>query len=766
MTGSKPSSSTTDSPPVAPWAAESKKRLKHDEETFTVSVERIPQEAIENGPLNLYTGRHFTPTYFQILEKRRQLPVHGFRDEFLRMFRSSQLMLLVGETGSGKTTQIPQFVVHELRHLMLREGGERMLVGCTQPRRVAAMSVAKRVAEELDVEFGKEVGYTIRFDDMTTPGRTFLKYLTDGMLLREAMVDPLLSKYATIILDEAHERTLATDLLMGLVKELLPKRPDLKVIVMSATLDAGKFQKYFDPAPLLSVPGRTFPVEIMYSAAPERDYLEAAVRTALHIHTTEPPGSGDILLFLTGEEEIEEACRKIRLDLGSRVDGAELGELRPIPLYSTLPPAQQQRIFEPAPSAKRPGGPPGRKIVIATNIAETSLTIDGIVYVIDPGFCKQKVYNPRIRVESLLVSPISRASAQQRSGRAGRTRPGKCFRLYTEQAFRSSLEPQTHPEILRSNLAAIVLQLKRLGVDDLVHFDFLDPPAPETLMRALELLNYLGALDDEGELTDLGRAMSDFPLDPQLAAILLAAPRFGCVAEALSIVAALSVQNPFQRPNEQRKQADEAKEAFVHPDGDHLTMLNVMRQYMFDPEARKDPAAWCWNNFLNPRAMKSAVDIRAQLERVMQRQLHLEMSSVLAHKQSPPDWDISTSQSAAIRRALLAGFFMQVARLDRPNGTYKTIKDDQVVRLHPSTGLSHFPSWVVYNEFVLTTQHYIRTTTAVDPGWLLELAPEYYDIERMPNGDAKRELTTLKMSMLRAAKIRAVEQEAKRKSKS
>jgi pre-mRNA-splicing factor ATP-dependent RNA helicase DHX15/PRP43 len=724
----------------------------------------VAAESMHVNNINAYTKKQLSSKYFDILEGRLKLPVHSFKDEFLRLYRSTQLLLLVGETGSGKTTQIPQFVVEEIRSILTEGKEHHLMVGCTQPRRVAAMSVSKRVAEEMDVEFGKEVGYTIRFEDFTTPNKTILKYLTDGMLLREAMIDPLLSKYACIVLDEAHERTLATDLLMGLIKELLPKRPDLKVIVMSATLDSGKFQKYFDPAPLLTVPGRTFPVEIFYSATPEKDYLEAAIKTAIHIHTTEPAGSGDILLFLTGEEEIEEACRKLKFEMGSRQGkSVEYGELRPVPLYSSLPPAQQQRIFDPAPGPLRPNGPPGRKIIVSTNIAETSLTIDGIVYVIDPGFCKQKVYNPRIRVESLLVSPISRASAQQRSGRAGRTRPGKCFRLYTEQAFKSSLEPQTHPEILRSNLASVVLQLKRLGVDDLVHFDFLDPPAPETLMRALELLNYLGALDDEGELTKIGRDMSDFPLDPQLAAVLIAAPKFGCLSEALSIIALLSVQNPFQRPPDQRKQADAARDTFSHPDGDHITLLNILRQYMLDPEARKDPSAWCWNNYLNPRAMKAALDIRSQLERVCLRQLKLENSSVLAHKQSPPDWDISGSQSAAIRRALLAGFFMQAARLERPNGTYKTVKDEQIVRLHPSTVLSHYPVWVTYNEFVLTSQHYVRTVTSIDPEWLLELSPEYYDLARMPNGDIKRDLERTKINLQRTNRIKAEKEKEKKK---
>lgn len=362
------------------------------------------------------------------------------------------------------------------------------------------------------------------------------RYLTDGMLLREAMTDPLLERYKVIILDEAHERTLATDVLFGLLKEVLKNRPDLKLVVMSATLEAEKFQGYFYGAPLMKVPGRLHPVEIFYTQEPERDYLEAAIRTVVQIHLCEPPG--DILVFLTGEEEIEDACRKINKEIGNL--GDQVGPVKVVPLYSTLPPAMQQKIFEPAPPPVKEDGPAGRKIVVSTNIAETSLTIDGIVYVIDPGFSKQKVYNPRVRVESLLVSPISKASAHQRSGRAGRTQPGKCFRLYTEKSFQNDLQPQTYPEILRSNLANTVLTLKKLGIDDLVHFDFMDPPAPETLMRALEVLNYLGALDDDGNLTKLGEIMSEFPLDPQMSKMLVVSPEFKCSNEILSVSAMLS----------------------------------------------------------------------------------------------------------------------------------------------------------------------------------------------------------------------------------
>lgn len=677
-------------------------------------------EKLENAPINPFTNKTFSAKYQKILQGRRKLPVHAQRQEFLDMVHKNQFVVLVGETGSGKTTQIPQFLAYdELPHL------KGKMIACTQPRRVAAMSVAQRVADEMDVKLGQEVGYSIRFEDNTSPN-TFLKYMTDGMLLREAMSDPLMSRYSAVILDEAHERTLNTDILMGLLKEVCRKRKDLQVIVMSATLDAGKFQKYFDDAPLLSVPGRTFPVETFYTPEPERDYLEAAIRTSLQIHVSEP--EGDILVFLTGEEEIETACSKIRAEGDELIRSQGAGPLKVVPLYSSLPPRAQQQIFEAAPPPRTPGGAPGRKIVVSTNIAETSLTIDGIVYVIDPGFAKQKVYNPRIRVESLLVSPISKASAQQRAGRAGRTRPGKCFRLYTETAFNQELIETTYPEILRSNLGSVVLQLKKLGIDDLVHFDFMDPPAPETLMRALELLNYLGGLDDDGELTPTGELMSAFPLDPQLSKMLIESPKYNCSNEILSIAALLSVPQIFTRPNNARKAADEAKAQFAHADGDHLTLLNAYHAYKTNNEDQN----WCYDNFMNHRSLKSADNVRSQLRRTMEK-YDLDLVST--------DFE-NRSYYTNIRRAIVAGYFMQVAHLER-SGHYLTVKDNQIVQLHPSSCLDHKPEWVLYNEFVLTTRNYIRTCVEVKAEWLLEVAPSYYDLSNFPNCHGKRQLQAI-----------------------
>lgn len=707
---------------------------------------------ILDGEVNPFKGlAPFSPSYKKILEQRKGLPVYQKMTEFLEIFSKNQITVMEGQTGSGKTTQIPQFVCYS--DLPMLRG---KMVACTQPRRVAAMSVAKRVADEMDVQLGKQVGYSIRFEDMTEQGTTFLKYMTDGMLLREAMNDNMLERYSTIILDEAHERTLATDILMGLLKDIAKRRKDLKIIVMSATLDVEKFQRYFGDgtdigkAPVVKVSGRTFPVETFFTQEPETDYVEAAIRTVLYIHQAED--AGDVLLFLTGEEEIEDACRKIRAEGEDLASRGMAGPILVLPLYSSLPPFQQQKIFDAAPQGKE--GLPGRKVVVSTNIAETSLTIDGIVYVVDPGFCKQKVYNPRIRVESLLVSPISKASAMQRAGRAGRTRPGKCFRLYTEKDFVKELEEQTHPEILRSNLANTVLELIKLGIKDLVHFDYMDAPAPETIMRALELLHYLAALDDEGNLTPLGEIMAEFPLDPQLAKMLIVSPEFGCSNEMLSLTAMLSVPNVFMRPASAKKEADLARAQFSHPDGDHLTMLNVYHAYKSNEHDAKN---WCWQNFLNQRSLAQADNVRTQLKRSMEK-FDLELVSTA--------WEDKNYWNN-IRQALTCGFFMQVAHKEGERGSYLTVKDNQVVRLHLSCGLDTTPEWVIYNEFVLTTANFIRTVTEVRPEWLLEYAPQYFDPSTFPEkSETRRALERVVAKKTGKMSVNGVEKKKKRKDRS
>eukprot|EP01016_Furgasonia_blochmanni_P007148 TRINITY_DN1285_c0_g1_i10.p1 TRINITY_DN1285_c0_g1~~TRINITY_DN1285_c0_g1_i10.p1 ORF type:complete len:735 (+),score=143.02 TRINITY_DN1285_c0_g1_i10:65-2269(+) len=685
--------------------------------------------------------RPYTQQYYEILKKRQLLPAWEAKEHLVKLLNEHQTIILQGETGSGKTTQVPQFIL-ESGFVPLGKG-----VCCTQPRRVAAMSVAKRVSEEMDVVLGEEVGYSIRFEDKTSP-KTILKYLTDGMLLREAMNDPLLERYSVIILDEAHERTLNTDVLFGLLKEVLKARPkDLKVVVMSATMDAEKFQKYFDDAPLLDIPGRLHTVEIYYSPDPEEDYLEAAIRTVLQVHCFEDPG--DILVFLTGEEEIENACKTVRNEVQKL--GDEVGPLNVVPLYSTLPPYLQQKIFD-APPPPNKKGIPGRKCVIATNIAETSLTIDGIVYVIDPGFAKQKVYNPKIRVESLLVSPISKASAKQRAGRAGRTKPGKCFRLYTEASYEEELTENNYPEILRSNLANTVLNLKKLGIRDIVHFDFMDPPAPETLMRALELLHYLGAINDEGDMIKDGEKMAEFPLEPQLAKMLLVSPDHKCSNEILSLVSMLNVPFCFIRPKEAVRDADDARAKFCHVDGDHMTLLNAYHAFKQKGMSQE----WCYNNFINYRSMKAADDIRDQLKQLM---IKMGLRLCSTDFQSP---DYTTN----IKKCIISGYFMQVAHQMR-SGNYKTFKDDQIVAVHPSSALDHKPDWVIYHELVLTSKNYIRTVTEVKGELLLEVSPAYFNPAKVKDPETRRDLEKVERDMIekRATRENAAEKEEKKRNR-
>jgi pre-mRNA-splicing factor ATP-dependent RNA helicase DHX15/PRP43 len=403
-----------------------------------------------------------------------------------------------------------------------------------------------------------------------------------------------------------------------------------------------------------------------------------------------------------------------------------------VPLYSTLPPFQQQKIFDPAPGVNK-YGKPGRKIVIATNIAETSITIDGIVYVIDPGFSKQKVYNPRIRVESLLVSPISKASAKQRAGRAGRTRPGKCYRLYTESTF-IELQENTYPEILRSNLSSVVITLKKLGIDDLVHFDFMDPPAPETLMRALEMLNFLGALDDDGELTDLGSQMAQIPLEPELSKVLLTSTKYNCMNEILSIVSMLSVPNCFSRPRDYAEEADASKAKFRHEYGDHFSLLLVYNTYKLNDGQTE----WCKDNYINSRALKSADDIRGQLVKILEK---MEIKTPVSNSYSV---ELKPKRINNIQKCLIAGFFAQVAHL-QPQGYYLTIKDPQLVVIHPSTLLDNKPLFVIYNDYVLTSRNYIRTISKINPEFLFEMASEYFDLDELKkNTYTRNELEKIK----------------------
>jgi pre-mRNA-splicing factor ATP-dependent RNA helicase DHX16 len=648
-------------------------------------------------------------------ETRKSLPIFQFRDEIIQAVRDHQVLIIVGETGSGKTTQLPQYL-HEAG---FTKGG--MKIGCTQPRRVAAMSVAARVAEEMGVKVGNEVGYAIRFEDATSD-KTVLKYMTDGMLLRELLTEPDLSQYSALMIDEAHERTVPTDIACGLLKDIARARPDLKLLISSATMDARKFQKYFDDAPIFNIPGRRYSVDVHYTAQPEANYLAAAITTVFQIHMSQ--GKGDILVFLTGQEEIEAA--EANLQETARKLGSKVRELIVCPIYANLPSDLQAKIFEPTPEG-------ARKVVLATNIAETSLTIDGIVYVIDPGFVKENVFNPRTGMESLVVTPCSRASAGQRAGRAGRVGPGKCFRLYTKQAYMNELDENTTPEIQRTNLTGVILLLKSLGINDLLDFDFMDPPPQDTIVRAVELLYALGALNNAGDLTKLGRQMAEFPTDPMLSKAILAADKQGCVDEVLSIIAMLGEASAlFYRPKDKKIHADSARARFTNKDGgDHMSLLNIWNEWVDSDYSY----VWAKENFLQQRSLSRARDVRDQLARLCDR-VEVDATS-----------SVGVGDIVPIQKAITAGFFPNAARLQRGCDSYRTVKNGQVVYLHPSSVLIEVnPKWVIYFELVLTSKEYMRSNMPLKPEWLMETAPHFYkkkDIEalgvdrKVPRGEGK-----------------------------
>uniref|UniRef100_A0A8C3UGP1 RNA helicase n=1 Tax=Catharus ustulatus TaxID=91951 RepID=A0A8C3UGP1_CATUS len=605
-------------------------------------------------------------------DSRRSLPIFPFRDELVAAVNQHQVLVIEGETGSGKTTQIPQYL-HEEGYT---RGG--MKIGVTQPRRVAAMSVAARVAVEMGTKLGNEVGYSIRFEDCTSE-RTVLKYMTDGMLLREFLTEPDLASYSVIMIDEAHERTLHTDVLFGLIKDIARFRPHLKVLVASATLDTERFSAFFDNAPVFRIPGRRFPVDIYYTKAPEADYLEACVVSVLQIHVTQPPG--DILVFLTGQEEIE-ACVELLQERCRRL-GSRLPELLVLPIYANLPSELQARIFEPT--------PPGAR----------------------------KVRWPFKRVGGV-SPPCPQASANQRAGRAGRVAPGKCFRLYTAWAFQHELEETPVPEIQRADLGSLVLLLKSLGINDLIHFDFLDPPPHETLVLALEQLYALGALNHLGELTTLGRRMAELPVEPMLAKMILASEQYGCTEEVLTVAAMLSVNNAvFYRPKDKVLHADSARVAFGVPGGDHLVLLNVYNQWVCSGHSLQ----WCYEHFVQARSLRRARDVRDQLQGLMER-------VEIAPSSCGGNLDL-------VRKAITAGFFYHTARLSR--GGYRTVKHQQPVFIHPNSALFNLqPRWVLYHELVCTSKEFMRQVIEIDSSWLLEVAPHYYQAKELEDGSGRK----------------------------
>ncbi|XP_009628219.1 pre-mRNA-splicing factor ATP-dependent RNA helicase DEAH10 isoform X3 [Nicotiana tomentosiformis] len=615
----------------------------------------------------------------KIEQRRKKLPIAAVERRLVEEVRNNDTLIIVGETGSGKTTQIPQYL---FKGGFCRDGG---IIGITQPRRVAAITVAKRVSEECGVPLGQKVGYAIRFEDVTS-GLTKIKYMTDGLLLREALLDPYLSKYSVIIVDEAHERTIHTDVLLGLLKNVQKARSKginevvntdhnnsnnghasegridnqnngilkpgqakkynpLKLIIMSASLDAQVFSEYFGGARAVHVQGRQFPVDIFYTHKPETDCIDAALIT----------------------------------------------------------------IFQ---------------VILATNIAETSVTIPGIKYVVDPGLVKARTYDPKMGVDSLIIVTTSKAQALQRSGRAGREGPGKCYRLYQESFF-EKLTDSTLPEIKRCDLSNVVLQLKALGIDDVINFDFIEKPDRTAIVNSLWSLYLLGAVTEENKLSDVGYQMAKLPLDPVYSKALIVASQFGCLKEMLICVAMLSVESIFYAPREKLEESRNALKSFASPDGDHLTLLNVYRaadeffqknkMVNSEEKAEKSLRKWCKDNYINSRSLKHARDIHSQILRNVE-QMGLRVTSC-------------EDDMLLFRRCLAASFFLKAA-MKQPDGVYRVTLSGLIVQIHPSSVLFRAkPECIIFNELVHTNHSYVRNVSRIDYLWLVELAPHLYALQ-------------------------------------
>lgn len=644
------------------------------------------------------------------MEARKLLPINQYESQIVEAVAKNRVVVVIGETGSGKTTQLAQ-ILHRAGYT--KDG----VIGVTQPRRVAAVSVARRVAWEMGGQLGDEVGYSIRFEDRTSRA-TRIKYLTDGCLLRECLFDYEFKQYSVIILDEAHERSLNTDILLGILKRVAQNRnPELKVIITSATLDGQKFSEYFYGCPVINVPGKLYPVQLLYSTEVPYSYLESAVETAIDVHVREP--EGDILVFLTGQDEIEKALRMLEEKVLMLEEGSCLDVII-LPLHASLAPEVQARVFQAAP-------PNCRRIIVATNVAETSLTVDGVVYVIDPGFVKQRNYNPTTGMDSLSVVRISRVQATQRAGRAGRTRPGKCYRLYPISAFEEEFLPATVPEIQRSSLTGAVLHLKFLDLPnlDILHFDFIDPPSRESLEDALRQLFAIDAIGEDGKITALGKRIAELPLEPALGRTLLAADELGCLPQALTVAAMLSSESIFMqgpRKGDDRKRPREDQQL---PDGnkygDHVQYLQIYELWK-----KKDfDIKWCRSNGLNIRSMLFAKDVRRQLALITTRK-HFEDDDRGTKK-------ISSARS--LRKALCQGFSCRLAqRMPKHNGYHTVGNKSQLVQLHPATspllvdedGL--YPEWVLYHELMASTRPFLRHVCVVEKDWVVPILKKLQNI--------------------------------------
>ncbi|KJP88749.1 hypothetical protein AK88_01630 [Plasmodium fragile] len=692
----------------------------------------------------------------KIIDDRKRLPIYSYRYDILKAIKNNKILILVGETGSGKSTQLTQYLYECKYHLYGN-------IVCTQPRRIACIAIANRVADEMNVKVGKEVGYVIRFQNKTSES-TKIVYMTDGMFLRLLLYNPTLDDISVLIIDEAHERALHTDVILPIIKDICNFREDIRIIISSATLDAEKISTYFNCAPIFYVPGRKYNVDIYYTINNESNYLSAIVITILQIHVTQD--KGDILVFLPGQFEIELVQQELEnklIELAPR-----FRNMLVLPIYSSLPVEQQARIFEDVGEAADSGNPGAaemeaaqnegeqreaeqhaaeeapstnaniqtkdvapanqpkavmwrgtRKIILSTNICETSITIDNIVYVIDSGLCKQKVYNPNSGIESLVTLPCSKASVNQRTGRAGRKQDGKCFRLFTKKSF-IDLNDNSVPEIQRCEVSSMILLLKSLGMDDIINFDFLDPPSPVVIIKGLELLYSLGALNDEGNLTKTGRKMAEFPTDVKSSKMILSASeKYNCVEEILCITAMLThANNIFYVQKGKEKEAENVKKMFtIEGGGDFLLLLNIYKQC----EENNFSTSFCYDHFLQYHTLIKIKDIKTQLVSICEK-IDLPTSSCGIQNHDA---------ICSLKKCIVSAFFTNAA-LPVNKTELKIIKLNQVVSIYPSSVLAkknimeeHKNACIIFYEVIKINKSYIRHNIPVNKDMLYEIASFY-----------------------------------------
>ena len=617
-----------------------------------------------------------------------ELPISARVNDIAAAVSAHQVVIVAGATGSGKTTQLPKILLDMGR-------GTDGLIGVTQPRRIAATSVAARVASELECELGQEVGYQIRFEERTSP-RTYVKFMTDGILLAEIQGDRLLARYDTLIIDEAHERSLTIDFLLGWLKRILPERPELKVLISSATIETERFSEFFNGAPVIQVEGRTFPVEVLYEPPePELDLPEAVANAVASVTSLDP--RGDILVFLPGEREIRETERELAV--------RKLRHTLVQPLYSRLSAGDQRKVFQSIPE---------RRVILATNVAETSLTIPGIVYVIDTGVARLSRYEPRTGTTSLHIEAISQASADQRKGRCGRVRDGICVRLYDEDSF-AARPAFTDPELKRTGLSGVILRMKALALGDVEDFPFLDPPHSRAIAEGYRVLQELGALDSERALTPLGARLARFPVDPRIGRMILAGVAEGCLSEVLILAAALNIQDPRERPRGLEQKADTLQRGFRDERSDFLGLLKL---WAFAREAlnkgMSELRRSCRDNFLSFLRIREWAEVHRQLEDVA-KELRLEVPNGHAAPGNRADLDVR------IHRALLTGLLSKIGQWNPEQRVYIGAKQTRFM-LHPSSALAKKPpAWVMAFELVETSQLFARTAAKLDPEWLDEV---------------------------------------------